>query len=242
VAAESVAVARVDWPGLVPYEDAWALQRQRHAARVAGSAADTLLLLEHELVVTCGRSTRPEHLPVPRDALRDRGIPVFDVERGGSVTVHLPGQLVVYPIVDLDRLGCSVVRYVRLLEQALIDTAAAYGVRAGRRRGFPGVWVEEEKIAAVGVAVKRRVALHGAALNVACDLDVFSLINPCGIGYTPTTLARAASRRVSVSDARETFAAAFAAAFGVRLEPLSIEDARAAARELPDSAASFTIV
>jgi len=235
-------VARVDWPGRAPYEDAWRLQRQLLAARQAEAIPDTLLLLEHELVVTCGRSTRPEHLPVSREALRARGVPVFDVERGGSVTVHLPGQLVAYPIMDLRARDQNVVRFMRQLEDAVIRAAGSWGIEAGRRRGFPGVWVGDEKIAAVGVSVKRQVTLHGVAINVCCDLDAFALINPCGIDYVPTTIARRAGRALSVDEARDAFAAAFAAAFAVRLAVVPLEVAAATVRELPGTPSSFTIV
>jgi lipoate-protein ligase B len=213
-------VWRVDLPGLADYASTWDLQRQLVASRQRGEIPDVLLLVEHPPVVTCGRATKPEHLPVPREALRRMGFGVFDVERGGSVTYHGPGQLVGYPIVDLRAYDENVVGYVRRLEESIIRALRAYEVEAARRPGFTGVWVGAEKIAAIGVAVKRRVTLHGFALNVNTDLDHFRVINPCGIHYVPTSLERLLGRRVSLEDVRQVYAGAFEEVFEVRLEPV----------------------
>lgn len=209
---------RVDLLGLADYEATWALQHHLVALRQQGRIPDVLLLLEHPPVITCGRATRPEHLLTPRETLRRMGFGVFDVERGGSVTYHGPGQLVGYPIVDLRAYGENVVGYVRMLEESVIRTLHGYGVHATRRPGFPGVWVGDEKVAAVGVAVRRRVTLHGFALNVSANLDHFRVINPCGIGYTPTSLEKLLGRSVPLGEVREAYAAAFEEVFGVRLE------------------------
>jgi lipoic acid synthetase len=219
---------RVDLPGLADYEATWDLQRQLVALRQEGQVPDVLLLLEHPPVITCGRATRPEHLLTPRDSLRRMGFGVFDVERGGSVTYHGPGQLVGYPILDLRAYGENVVGYVRLLEESVIRTLRAYGIQATRRPGFPGVWVGEAKVAAVGVAVKRRVTLHGFALNVAANLEAFRVINPCGIGYTPTSMDRLLGREVTVAEVREAYAAAFEEVFGVQLERVAADRLRPA--------------
>ncbi|MDR7568806.1 MAG: lipoyl(octanoyl) transferase LipB, partial [Armatimonadota bacterium] len=167
------AVWRVDLPGLADYGATWALQRELVTLRQQEEVPDVLLLLEHPPVITCGRATKPEHLPISRETLERMGFRVFDIERGGSVTYHGPGQLVGYPIMDLRAYGENVVGYVRMLEESLIRVLRAYRIEATRRPGFPGVWVGKEKIAAVGVAVKRRVTLHGFALNVNTDLDGF---------------------------------------------------------------------
>jgi len=209
---------QVDLPGLADYASTWDLQRQLVASRQRGEIPDVLLLLEHPPVVTCGRATRPEHLPVPREALRRMGFGVFDVERGGSVTYHGPGQLVGYPIVDLRAYDENVVGYVRMLEESIIRALRPYGINAVRRPGFTGVWVGEEKIAAIGVAVKRRVTMHGFALNVNTDLEHFQVINPCGIHYVPTSLERLLRQRVPLEDVRKTYAASFEEVFEVRLE------------------------
>jgi lipoyl(octanoyl) transferase len=169
--------------GLVPYETALALQADLVTARKAGTIDDTLLLLQHPPVITLGVKVRQsrEHVLATDDELRARGIAVFDAGRGGDVTFHGPGQLVGYPILDLkpDRMDAH--KYVRDLEEALIGVCADFGIAAGRKSGLTGVWVAEEKVAAIGVRLSRWVTSHGFAFNVATDLDHFGLIVPCGI-------------------------------------------------------------
>ena len=174
---------RVVRAGVVPYEQAWEMQREVHARRVAGEGPDTLLLLEHPSVYTAGKRTEPHERPVD-------GTPVVDVDRGGKITWHGPGQLVGYPIVALPD-PVDVVAYVRRLEGALIDVCAALGVDAGRVEGRSGVWLPadepargsrpERKIAAIGIRVARGVTMHGFALNCDPDLGAFGAIVPCGI-------------------------------------------------------------
>ncbi len=209
---------RVDLPGLADYASTWALQQDLVARRQRDEVPDVLLLVEHPPVITCGRATKPEHLPVPREHLERMGFGVFDIERGGSVTYHGPGQLVGYPILDLRTYGESVVGYVRMLEESVIRTLRGYGIEATRRPGFPGVWVGAEKVAAVGVAVKRRVTMHGFALNVNTNLDHFRVINPCGIGYTPTSLEKLLGRPVPLQEVRDAYAQSFEEVFGVTLK------------------------
>ncbi len=171
--------------GTVPYEQAWARQRELHAARVAGEGPDTLLLLEHPSVYTAGRRTEPHERPVD-------STPVIDVDRGGKITWHGPGQLVGYPIVALPD-PVDVVAHVRRLEDALMQVCADLGVDTRRVDGRSGVWVAadapgpgsrfrpERKIAAIGVRVARGVTMHGFALNCDPDLGAFGTIVPCGI-------------------------------------------------------------
>lgn len=174
------------------YAEVLELQRALVRRRVAGDLGeDVLLLVEHEPVVTLGRGTRPESLPLPPAELERRGIGVHEVERGGDVTWHGPGQLVGYPIVHLERLRPDVHWYLRALEEALIVALARVGVPAGRNPGLTGVWTGGRKIASIGVHVKRWVTLHGFALNVTADLSHFGLIVPCGIaGVQMTSVAR----------------------------------------------------
>jgi lipoyl(octanoyl) transferase len=171
---------RIERAGLVPYEQAWERQRRLHAARVAGEGPDTLLLLEHPSVYTAGKRTEPHERPFD-------GTPVIDVDRGGKITWHGPGQLVGYPIVRLAE-PMDVVAYVRRVESLLIDVCAEFGVRAGRVEGRSGAWLPadgdrpERKIAAIGIRVAQGVTMHGFSLN--CDLDLasgFGQIVPCGI-------------------------------------------------------------
>ncbi len=195
---------RVVRAGLVPYEQAWEMQREVHARRVAGEGPDTLLLLEHPSVYTAGRRTEAHERPAD-------GTPVVDVDRGGKITWHGPGQLVGYPIVALPD-PVDVVAYVRRLEGALIDVCAALGVTAGRVEGRSGVWLPadepgsgfrpERKVAAIGIRVARGVTMHGFALNCDPDLGAFGSIVPCGIPDAGvTSLAAELGRDVPVAEA-----------------------------------------
>lgn len=169
--------------GLVPYETALALQADLVAARKADTISDTLVLLQHPPVITLGVKVRQsrDHVLGTDAELHARGIALFEAGRGGDVTYHGPGQLVGYPILDLkpDRLDAH--RYVRDLEEVLIGVCADFGLDAGRKSGLTGVWVGDEKVAAIGVRLSRWVTSHGFALNVHTDLAHFDLIVPCGI-------------------------------------------------------------
>jgi lipoate-protein ligase B len=170
------------------------LQRDLCRRRLAGELTeDVLLLVEHDPVVTLGRSTRDSSLPLPRKLLEARGLEVFEVERGGDVTLHAPGQLVGYPILDLGGYRRDLHWYLRQLEEAMIRGLADLGVAAERNPGKTGVWTSGRKIASIGIHVKQWVTLHGFALNVTTDLSLFDLIVPCGIpGVTMTSVAREA--------------------------------------------------
>jgi lipoyl(octanoyl) transferase len=183
----------------VDYDVALAEQRATHARRVSGELADTVLLLEHRSVYTAGRRTEPWERPTD-------GTQVIDVDRGGRITWHGPGQLTGYPIVALPD-PIDVVAYVRRLEQALIDVCAHFGVAGTRVEGRSGVWLSaddrgpERKVAAIGVRVARGVTMHGFALNCDCDLAAFDAIVPCGITDAGvTTLSRETGRPVTVTD------------------------------------------
>ena len=149
--------------------------------RLRNEIGDTLLLLEHPPVITLGRSWKPSSLPIDPEALRARGIEVFDIERGGDVTYHGPGQLVGYPILDLQQHQPDLHWYLRQLEDMLIGALGSLGIAAGRRASYTGVWTGGRKIASIGVHVRQWVTWHGFALNVTTDLSPFSLIVPCGI-------------------------------------------------------------
>lgn len=168
--------------GLVPYGEA--LERQRLLAddRIAGRLPyDTLLLLEHPPVVTLGRGTKNTSLPMDPEALRRRGIDVFEIERGGDVTYHGPGQLVGYPIFDLTQHRQDLHWFLRQLEEALIVALGTLGIPGERRASYTGVWTAGRKIASIGIHVRQWVTWHGFALNVTTDLSAFDLIVPCGI-------------------------------------------------------------
>jgi len=183
----------------VQYADAWAIQRDLHARRVAGEIPDTCLLLEHQPVYTAGRRTSPADRPAG-----DPGAPVIDVDRGGKITWHGPGQLVGYPIVALDE-PIDVIGYVRAIEEALIRTCADVGLETDRVTGRSGVWVrgtsgtQDRKVAAIGIRVARGVTMHGFALNCDNDLAWFDRIVPCGISdASVTTLSAERGRRIPV--------------------------------------------
>jgi lipoyl(octanoyl) transferase len=158
------------------------LQRDLRRRRIEGELAeDVLLLVEHPAVITLGRGTRPASLPIAPAELERRGVEVFEVERGGDVTFHGPGQLVGYPILDLREHRQDLHWYLRSLEDVLIQALGRLGIEAGRNPGLTGVWTAGRKIASIGIHVKQWVTLHGFALNVTNDLDPFDLIVPCGI-------------------------------------------------------------
>jgi lipoyl(octanoyl) transferase len=179
--------------GIVPYAQALSMQRALVAERQAGRIDDLLLLVEHPHVLTLGvrGDGGRSHVLASPELLKRRGVEVFEAGRGGDITYHGPGQIVGYPILDLKPDRCDVHRYVRDLEETLIRAAAAFGVSAGRIEGLTGVWVEREKLGAIGVRIARWVTSHGFAFNVTTDLDYFSLIVPCGIpDHGVTSLSR----------------------------------------------------
>ncbi|MEV4483524.1 lipoyl(octanoyl) transferase LipB [Micromonospora coxensis] len=185
--------------GVLDYQAAWDEQRRLHESVVAGEQGDTVLLLEHPSVYTAGKRTEPWDRPMD-------GTPVIDVDRGGKITWHGPGQLVGYPIVKLPD-PVDVVAYVRRTEQMLIDVCAEFGLTAGRVEGRSGVWVPEDdrgparKVAAIGIRVARGVTLHGFSINCDCDLTYFDRIVPCGIRDAGvTSLTAELGRRVTVAD------------------------------------------
>ena len=201
--------------GVTEYREAVRWQSERAAAVAEGAAAETVVLLEHAPVYTMGRRGGRAHVLTPESALAAE---VVDSDRGGDITFHGPGQLVVWPILRLRERGLGVARYVRLLEQAMIETAAAFGVEAERRRGYPGCWAGGRKLGSVGVRVSRGVSTHGLALNVSTELGWFDAITPCGIaGAEMTSLARELGRTIAVEDAADAMMGALDVLFGLRL-------------------------
>jgi lipoyl(octanoyl) transferase len=185
--------------GQVPYDDAWTLQNRVADQRRAGLVPDTLILLEHPHTYTIGRSGTRDHVFLNEEQLAARGITCVDVDRGGDVTYHGPGQLVGYPILDLGPKP-DVGLYLRHLEGCLIDVLADFGISAGRLSGYTGVWIGDRKIAAIGIKVSQGVTTHGFALNVSTDLSLFTHILACGIpdkGVTSMALELAAARAMS---------------------------------------------
>jgi lipoate-protein ligase B len=190
--------------GPTPYREGLALQDALVRARADGRTGDWLLYPDHPPVLTMGRSGTGESLLADAGELARAGIEVFEVPRGGDVTWHGPGQLVGYPIVALDRVDRDLHRWLRTLEEAILRALAHWGLQGERREGLTGVWLGREKIASLGVAVRRWVAYHGFALNVRPDLSGFSLIHPCGLkGIRMTSLAeRLGDRAPGLPEAR----------------------------------------
>lgn len=231
---------KVEWLGRMRYREAWDVQRARHAARDAGEIADTLLLVEHEPVLTLGRHAKDEHVITPPDELARRGIEVIRVERGGEVTYHGPGQLVAYPIVRLRELPVLLRPFVRALELTMADVAARYGIEAAPRPAYPGVWIEgggpaPRKLGALGLRVERGISYHGIALNITTRLEDFALIDPCGMaGLDVTSVARelgwegpsAQPSTASVEQAATWFAQDFRARLATAIEESAQQRAR----------------
>ena len=202
-------VTNVLYLGRVAYGTALQLQRTLLDMRKSGRIENTLLLLEHPPVITLGRNARLANVLAPPEFLAQRGVELFEIDRGGDVTFHGPGQLVAYPIVDLRSFDPKVgaVEYVRRLEEVLIRTCGDFGIGAQRIKGLTGVWTyalrnkPEAKIAAIGVHISRSVTTHGFALNVATDLDFFSLIVPCGItGKAVTSMERELKKALTLEE------------------------------------------
>jgi len=203
--------------GVVSYADSIALQSELVTARQTGRVSDVLLLLEHPHAITLGVSARRSRANVlaPQAMLDKRGVELHEAPRGGDVTYHGPGQLVGYPILDLKPDRCDVHRYVRDLEDVLIRVAERFGVRATRMTGLTGVWVGNDKLAAIGVRLSRWVTSHGFAFNVNTDLDYFKLIRPCGIDDRGvTSLSRLTGHEVSLGTVSDVAAAILAEVFG----------------------------
>ena len=208
------AVAQALRPALVrdlgrrPYAPVWRAMQVFTDVR-DDATRDELWVVEHDPVFTLGQAGKPEHVLMPGD------IPVLHVDRGGQVTYHGPGQLVVYPLLDLKRLKIGVRDYVCRIEQALIDTLAGWGIAARRREGAPGVYVGDAKIAALGIRVRRGCTFHGLAFNIAMDLEPFRRINPCGYAGLEVTSVVECGGPASLDTARAALLSALAAQFGL---------------------------
>lgn len=184
--------------GSVDYKEALDLQHQLWSKRVNDELPDTILILEHPHVITLGRRGNRSHINVSQEILEALKIPVFHVERGGEVTYHGPGQMVVYPILDLKGYGYRVVQYVDQLEEVILHLLSDFGIEGKKNSSNRGVWVKDEKIASIGVAIKRWISFHGLSLNYETDLKYYDLINPCGLkGIKMTSMAKILGRRIS---------------------------------------------
>jgi len=201
--------------GFLSYEAGLELQAEHVRRRRLGEVPDTLFLLQHPHVITLGSATRPENVLIGEAERAHRGIGLFETGRGGDVTYHGPGQLVGYPILDLKPDRCDLHRYLRDMEEVLIDVLAEFGLDADRKEGLTGVWVGDRKLAAIGVRVSSGwITSHGFALNVSTDLTYFQTIVPCGIaGHGVGSIAEEVGRPVEMEEAEEVVTHHFSARF-----------------------------
>jgi len=217
--------------GLIDYLRCWELQKELFEGMIGrktggkAPAEATLILCEHPHVYTLGRNGNPGNMLVDERFLQTIGATVHHIDRGGDITYHGPGQLVAYPILDLDAVGLGIRSYIDALEQTVIDTVAEFGIAAGRRTGAAGVWLEASgnrplrKICAIGVRASRGVTMHGLALNVSTRLEYFSHINPCGFAPDAvTSVERETGHATDMAQVKKLFVEHFERVFGVRVQ------------------------
>jgi lipoate-protein ligase B len=206
------------WCGRVPYEEALELQMEICRFKRTGFQKDVLLLLEHPPTITLGRNAKRDHLLVSEGLLKSQGVGLWNVDRGGDITFHGPGQLVGYPILQLHAEERDVHAYMRNLEESLIRLLAFYGIEGSRDSSFTGVWTPDGKIAAMGVHISRWVTRHGFALNVNTDLSFYNLIVPCGIvGKNVTSMQKRLLRTLDLEGIADRYIAEFGSVFSRRM-------------------------
>jgi lipoyl(octanoyl) transferase len=207
------------------YADAWRLQQKLWELRHSGRVGDVLLYTEHEHVYTIGKGGDSNHLLATGNELKETGVDFFEIDRGGDVTYHGPGQVVGYPIIDLNNYVPDLHRYLRSLEETIILALREFGIEGTREEGFTGVWVKGEKIAALGVKASRWVTMHGFALNVNTDLSRFSRIIPCGIFHKGvTSMQTILGKRLELPEVHKSLTEAFGSVFACRTEILTKEE------------------
>lgn len=220
--------------GIVEYGEAFRLQRAIAAARQLEVLPDVLITIEHPPVLTLGRRANRSNILAPSELLAREGVDVYESNRGGDVTYHGPGQLVGYPILNLRSLKLGPADYVHTLEKVIIDCLRELGLEGRQNRQYVGVWVGDEKVAAIGVAVSGGVAIHGFALNVAPNLEHFQLINPCGItDKGVTSLARLLNRPITMAEVRPLLVNSFARTLHLEMTPCSLSDLEAVGINVP---------
>ncbi len=215
----------VEWIYLedVEYSCGISLQGVLHDAvsRLSSETSGFLLLVEHRSVITIGRFGNSSNILCSEGYLKERGIVVHKASRGGDVTFHGPGQLVGYPIINVRGFKLGIRSYVHLLEETIVEALKVFGIVAGRRKGYPGVWIGREKIASIGIQVSRHTSMHGVALNVSNDLDCFSLIVPCGIsGLGVTSIKKLIGDVIPLRQVAYSFANAFGRIFDAQMEEM----------------------
>jgi lipoate-protein ligase B len=211
--------------GVVDYQKAWDLQHQLWSRRAEEELPDLLLILEHPHVITLGRGGNRSHLIASSEVLGALEIPIFHVERGGDVTYHGPGQIVVYPILNLKEYGYRIVRYVDQLEEVILYVLRDFGIEGEKDHSNRGVWANGNKIASIGVAIKRWVSFHGFALNYETDLKYFDLMDPCGlVGEKMTSMANILKKKISRKEVAERIIFHFKEVFKKEWEEKDLEE------------------
>lgn len=212
-----------------PYQPVWDLMKALVDLKATQDFPQVLIQVEHEPVITMGRRGQTSDILIPTEMLKSQGVDLHKVERGGLNTYHGPGQLVAYPLFHLKQLGLNLTTLVSKLEQAIIRCVERFGIQAQRQEGHPGVWVGKDKIASLGLAVRRNISYHGIALNVEPNLAHFGLINPCGIEASLIThMVMQAGRPIELDQVRQAFAEETASVFELKLEEWSLEEAEKA--------------
>lgn len=211
--------------GRSQYDKAWQLQKELFDLRNSGAIEDVLILTEHDHVYTIGKSGDQNHLLASEEELSLQGIGVFNIDRGGDITYHGPGQIVGYPILDLNSYGPDIHLYMRRLEEVMIRALKKFKIDGVREEGMTGVWVNGEKIGAIGVKVSRWITMHGFALNVNADLSKFDRIVPCGIFHKGvTSMSRVLEKRIVIDGVKEIIVRSFEDVFGVTTTTRSLDD------------------
>lgn len=205
--------------GLIEYGKAYKLQRSLHYQRVTEEIPDVLLLLEHPPTITIGKSGSIENVLVSKEALSKEGVSLFFIDRGGDVTYHGPGQIVGYPIIDLKQRGKDIRRFVYDIEEVIIRMMKDFSIEAGRDESHPGVWIDGKELAAIGLAIRRWVSIHGFAINVNPNMEHFSLINPCGFNdRKATSMSQLLGEKLPVDAVKERLISHFSEIFDVPMD------------------------
>lgn len=201
--------------GLIDYKEAWDLQKETYELRVNGKIPDVIYLLEHPNTYTFGKTADHNNLVGSEEYLAENKISVYDIDRGGDITYHGPGQIVGYPIINLEYWQKDTHKYLRALEETIIETCAEYGITAGRVPKYTGVWIEDRKIAAIGIKVTRWVTMHGFAFNINTDLSFFKGIIPCGISDKDvTSIRRELKKDIDIEQTKTKLLSNFGKLFG----------------------------
>jgi lipoate-protein ligase B len=212
--------------GIFEYEPVWDFQKRIVEAKISQSLPDILILVEHLPVYTMGKGADSGHLLIEADVLKEENIPLFNVERGGDITWHGPGQLVCYPVFSLNRKNGDLHRFVYLLEEAIILTLKEFKLDGRREENARGVWVDDKKIASIGLAVRGRTVYHGVALNISPDMSFFDWIIPCGLSdVRMCSMSNLLGKPVSVAMVKEVYMGMMAGLFGLLLSPITLKEA-----------------